>query len=864
MKNMETKGGLRTGRSSRGRSARTKPAPSAPFHRVGLTRRDVIVFEQRLKEAVRGLFPFTAYSIHFPRAQQSCAAERRPDEDKILLPLALRDADGPRLLGLFVARGADHEQAAPLLAHWPALAQLIADNLLQYKRSLCDPVTALFSRHYLLERIAREIDSMRALPLRVVGDAASGRAHAADEGLVLGAGEQFRRASQGVLVIRFAALRDVVREFGYQFADELMIALADAFTPLCPEQALAARIGDFEFALQLPAATARECHSLACGIAAALRAVSLVHPLRRTRVGIAATVGFVLYPQDLSGDIFLRPAAEQARLILRKARLAAALAGEERPLLSGPQGDTAVLPFNRILAEGGRVLEVLPLSRAVVSLGSHMHAREGQRFSVWSIQYPIQAMDSPGSPEATASDGPVPLYKGELVLMEVQDNTSQAEIINLGEPTWAVEPGDRLLLLPEEQSNPAGSAPDRVRYDSATGFLRHGDFFARWAQEREECDSFTLALIRLGTPSFPDVDPAEAAGPPETLQLPRLPRPGGDHHAGLARAARLCCDEFGAKILGGRYSLNSLVLFHPRMDGDQAVAAYNRLAALMQERLDLAVAVGLASHPFLNFRKADAPENCRKALEYALLLPPPHVGLLDSLALNIAADKFFSQGDLFNAIKEYQLALLADEGNGLAWNSLGVCLAGLGRPAEAERHFARALACAPDDVAALYNLGYMYQSRNQDDLARGQYQHCLVLDPGHLFATLRLGQQAENAGDFAAARRFYEKAAALPGGYPLTCRHFARLCLAEGKPDQAREFLHEALLHDPGDALSLQLLSRLSLDAGEDPEMAASLARQSVSLCPGLKAGWLDFARALQALGKNQQAREARLRAGEF
>jgi tetratricopeptide (TPR) repeat protein len=491
------------------------------------------------------------------------------------------------------------------------------------------------------------------------------------------------------------------------------------------------------------------------------------------------------------------------------------------------------------------------------------------------VQYPVQAVDpSSGSPAAFPAEGQVPLYKGELVLMDVQENVSQAEIIHLGEPTWAMEPGDRLLLLPDEQSSGASSLQDRR--DSASGFLRHGDFFARWVQEREECDSFTLALIRLGAPSFAEANSAGLASPEDAyfraiartdLSAPtaRPLQPGEDRHAGrfMAQAASLCCDEFGAKVLGGRYSLNSLILFHPVLEGSRAEAVYQRLAALMRERLDLDVAVGLACHPYLNFRKADAPENCRKALEYALLLPAPRVGLLNSLALNIAADKNFSRGDMFSAIKEYQVALLADEGNGMAWNSLGICLAALGRQAEAEAHFARAVACNPDDVMALYNLGYMYQSRNQEDLAGSQYRQCLILAPDHLFATLRLGQLEETAGDHAAARRFYEKAALLPGGYPLTCRHFARLCLSEGKADQAREYLHEALLHDPQDALSLQLLSRLSLEAGEDPDMAASLARQSVSLCPGLKAGWLDLARALQASGKTGQAREARLKAGE-
>ncbi|MDR1359702.1 MAG: hypothetical protein LBJ82_01875, partial [Deltaproteobacteria bacterium] len=206
---------LRAGDSAE--AAAASGGPAVPLQRVRLSRRDIIVFEQRLKEAVQGLLPFKAHSIHFPRSARSCAAEPRPEEDKILLPVAL--GDSKEVLGVFVVRGADQERAAPLLAHWPSLAGLIADNLLQYKRSLCDPVTALFSRHYLLECLAREIEALRGFSCQGRGDASPAGAHFADEGLVAGTGESPRRASQGILAIRFAALRDVVREFGYQFAD---------------------------------------------------------------------------------------------------------------------------------------------------------------------------------------------------------------------------------------------------------------------------------------------------------------------------------------------------------------------------------------------------------------------------------------------------------------------------------------------------------------------------------------------------------------------------------------------------------------------------------------------------------------------
>ena len=862
-------------------------------HRVTLQRRDMIVFEQRLRDAVFSLFPFKSHSIHFPRSLECLDAVWEAQDKKLLLPLGETPED---VLGVFVARGVGQKTGAPLIPHWPALGGLIIDNLLQYKRSLCDPVTGLFTRHYLLSCLEREIETLRD-PIRTAPpvpgaatDPAAGsiaREAVRGEGLVGEEGEGPRRASVGTLVVRLAALRDVVREFGYQFADELMIALADALVEVCPEQAVAARTGDSEFAVHLPAAGPRACRALAADIVQALRKVYVVHPLRREQVGISASVGYTLYPQDISGALFVRPSGEQARLVLRKARLAAALADEATPF-PGRTDMESVMGFGRILSEGGRVLESLPLSRVMVSLGSNMHAREGQRFSVWSSNFPTHA-DASGR----ANTALAPLYKGEIVLMEVHDNVSQAEIIHLGEPGWDIEPGDHLLLLPEEQGSQARSGEGEARLDSATGLLRHGDFLARWAEEREKSDRFALALVRLAPKNRglgfddatggehggqrPDRDASEArpaarpAGEPFGESLADAEQTAGDgerlshlSHPGsfMAGAVRLCREELGRDVFGGRYGLNSLIFFHADPDASLE-ERYRSLAVELESRLGLDVAVGIAVHPCLDFRKADALENSRKALEYAMLLPKPHVGGLDSLALNISADKRFSQGDTFGAIKEYQLALLADENNGMAWNSLGICLAGLSRHAEAEGHFTRALACNPDDAMALYNLGYMHQSQGRDAEAGARYNECLRREPDHLFAMVRLGQLAENSGDTAAARGLYEKAAILPGGESLTYRHFARLCISEGKPDEAREHLHEALLYDPQDAFAMALLARLYLDAGEDPDMAASLARQSVSLRPELKTGWLQLARAMEALGRDREAKDARLRAGE-
>ncbi|MDR2604258.1 MAG: diguanylate cyclase, partial [Desulfovibrio sp.] len=340
------------------------PAEDEPGHRAALTRRDLMFFERRLRDTAATLFAFKSHSLHFPRTREDCAPVWLEREKKLLLPIP----DGKEgCLGVFTAGGVS-KSPARLLPLWPALSSLICDNLLLYRRSITDPVTGLFTRRYLLRCLERELETLRD-PARLspTADAGTlrdnqpfgqGRAAAQQRaGVDMSPGEEREavrrdlpdaegealpgarppadvrdnmgrddggpaRFSTGVLAVRLAALRDVVREYGYAFADDLMTALADSLTATCPEQALAARTGDSEFAVLLPAASPAACRNLSTAVVRAMREVSLAHPQLREHIGIDLSVGYAVYPQDMAGDVFARPAAEQARIVLRKARLA--------------------------------------------------------------------------------------------------------------------------------------------------------------------------------------------------------------------------------------------------------------------------------------------------------------------------------------------------------------------------------------------------------------------------------------------------------------------------------------------------------------------------------------------------------------
>lgn len=822
-----------------------------------LERRDLIRFEQRLRRLIGIFLPHEACSLYFPGDGEERKPEYLPDEERLLLPLyaparvcgACEASSGTdleeapaRFLGVFVIRGVKKEDHEALKARLPQVAEAAMENIFAYKAALCDSVTGLLSRRHFLSRLTREVGAVRD-SLRP--ESPSPAKDAADPEVT--ASPSTAHPFLAVLVIRLHGLKPVVRKYGYGAVDDMLSLAGRALRDVCPEQGTTARISDYEFAVLMPAAAGGTARRFAAAVIEEFAKVGMAHELTRSRISVSASIGYALYPQDITGNVLLKPSMEQAHILLRKARLAAALAAER--LLTGEE--EPVLAFGRILAEGGRVTALLPLSRVGISLGSSVNAREGQRFSVYA-----SGGGKTGSPGRETG-----FYKGEAVLIEVKENSSIAEIIHQADPSVPLAEGDSLILLPGEvwgasRVSSRQGAPDEGRGvpDPATGLLRHGDFLAAWSEGREKCDAFSLALLRIAPHLAHNGDESR----PSPLQPDAL----------MAEAVRMFNDVFGSGIISGRYGLTSLMAFHPGVSPEELLPQYREVCSLLSARLFPGVpgpvaAAGLAGHPYLDFRKADALESCNKALEYAILLPDPHVGAFGSLAMTISADKRFSHGDFLGAMTEYKQALLADDANALAWNSLGVTLARLGRHDEARGHFDRALALEPEAMT-LYNMGYSCQCLGEKNDAGRYYEACLAKDPGHMYALVRLGQLAENNGDFAAAREWYGKAGEIPGESAVIRRHLAGLALKEGKKDEAREHLHEALSLDPQNAAALWMLAEIYLDGGEDAEVAESLARQSVALSPGRKSGWLTLARALERAGRHRDAREALMRAGSL
>lgn len=897
-----------------------------------LTRRDLMALEPRLCQALGNIIPFKAHSLYFPQEVETVTPLWVSAESKLLLPLIMGDS----LLGVFVARGVPKRLTQKMLPHLSSIISLCLENLSLYKAQCTDATTGFVTREHLMASMAYAAESVRTA-LTEKDKLKEKQAHpkkrkASKKATQNTSSQQIQDSMRahyaadlplhhtcmGLIVLQLASLAQLAENQGYAIAEHCMADIATALQNMAPKDALLARTNDYEICILLPTASSRQCHKVAEEAILHLRNLPFerINPHKRQshkrHMMTAFAAGYAMYPRDIEGLLFERDMHEQARILLRKARLAAqtALTALEDQAQHQSMAYVPVMAFASILAEGGLVLETHPLSRIVVNLGRNVHAREGQHFSVWSLEYPVQQTNHTLQNQAHTQNSKQALFKGEIVLLDVREKTSVAEILYLGDPTWSVSVGDRLALLPDEyhgsinaytphtsentQQTPTNSTNHhKSLLDPVTGLYRHGDFLAQWNATRHTSDIFCLAILRMNY-----TDCVQGQGEHILMQAVRLVQ-------GLLTEKGLDQD-----LLGGRYGLNSLIFYHPHMTAQEAQDLYTAVSALLKENLNIELAVGIGVHPFLNFKRSDALDNTLKALEYALLLPKPHIGILDSVALTISADKHFSHNDTFAAIAEYKQALLADDNNVMAWNSLGVCLASLGKHSDARRYFEEVLKRQANDAMAHYNLGTVCQDLGENAEARKHYLQCIKYSPRHTYTFIRLGQLAESEGHFDVARKYYQKAVSplhkktkstacdsssdnlhhsdntkntpppqspstqattpsqdthnSPEARGLVHRLLARLAIREGRPDQARESLHEALLANPQDATALHLMARLYLEGGEDPSMAEALSRRSVTLRPKAKAAWLVLAKSLEAQGRHPEAREALLRAGKL
>ncbi len=852
------------------------------LYTVQLQRADLMELESHLAKALRSFLPFTSHSLYFPTADATPQSPQWISRERTLI-LPLWHEENP--LGIFMARGADARTVKRLMPSLEALAAFCMEHLLCVKQSRIDELTGLARMPRLLERMEHDADMVSSY---FTGGVST------DQEVPL------HKACMGLIVLRCPALDSLASEFGYTFAHQALSDWAKALQQDLPQEILAARSGENECALLLPTATRTSCSKLTEEVMNRVDAVTLIHGPSKRKIRLHSVAGFALYPQDMESTRLSLGMAEQVHAMLQKARHATQMAYERSRYLTKEEKNhvqSRYMAYARVLAHAGIIQEILPFNQIITNIGRQSGAKEGQHFSVWG--------QKKGSWQR----------KGDVVLTEVRGRHAMAEILHTHDPAWQLEKGDNLRISPmtmngslptnivEKHTEPQDhtAAVEENSHTANTTLLSHGDFLRTLHTQFEKQNTFSLALIRLCLHSTEHAHQEQQHAMEKILQL--YTQMHDEIYADTVPFSGKGQESLMPALMG-RYGETSLIVYHPSQTAVKLDAFYKDFCQKAQE-IGLHLAIGLASYPCLQAHKSNMLEYCHKALDFALLLPQPQVGIMGSLAFNVSADQKYSQGDVFGAVEEYKLAILADANNAMAWNSLGVCMAALSRFSEARNHFKEAIKLwkknstitvgaqsYPQDpqselASTLYNLGTACQSLGETRAATKHFKECIEVDKEHYFAHIRLGQLAEQAGKAQQARQYYSQGVALEvkaqnavakkapisskaashknaeasplkrGCAGMAYRHLARIALQQEKHAEARELLHETLLQNPQDAMALCMLANIYLQGGEDPAMAEMLARKSVGLRPEYAAAWRVLAQSLRALGQEDAALNA-------
>lgn len=795
---------------------------------ISFTPQELIDFEHTIKDCIAEILPFTSYSLFFPREDPGGPIpdpEYRPEDKELILPLVFQG----QMLCYFIAKGVRLKAPATAPKYIMALASSILEKLALYKKGITDSLTGLHTREFFFDELEKSID-------QVQGCLATGSCRAGVEGREA---DMTFSGTLGVLFLDLDCFQWINEHYGYLTGDDIVGEVGRLLHIVCPKYTTVSRFANDKFAILIPDAKPRACFQLSEVIRSGISKLSFIDDITNDTITISGSVGFVNYPQGLEGGQFRRAASEQGRILVRKARKAVAVAKD--------LGRNRVFGYADILAKGGRVLETLPMNRMIVSIGESAGAKVGQRFLIRAPKSGAATTANLTEDERLSGRYPA-MFKGEVVLVEVQDQIAFAEVLHLGDASWTVLPGDGLKLVVGEESLFADTPETKdgtVRKDATTKLFSYSDFISNFSTARLAPESFGLSLIRiLDQPAESDDGYQEAMD-----QM-------------VANIANLARGALGEGTFGGRYGLNGMIFFQEDVDRETLNARTLEIEKLAAENFGVKISTGSACFPFLNFERADILDNCCKALDHALLLSDPRVAVFDSISLNLSADRRFMDGDIYGAIEEFKLALLDDENNLLARNSLGICFAQLGRFEDARQNFTEVVAIDKKDIMALYNLGWAHHRLGDLKKAEQAYRQCLKAEPNHVYSLMRLGSIEEKADHLKKATNYYKKAADQPGGERMVLRPLARVSYKLGNIEDTREYLHLALNADHNDHQAMHILAKLYLDQGEDPQIAEVLSRQASALSPGKDAYWDVLIEALEAQGKGEEAAKVAARAG--
>jgi tetratricopeptide (TPR) repeat protein len=492
-------------------------------------------------------------------------------------------------------------------------------------------------------------------------------------------------------------------------------------------------------------------------------------------------MAYALLQREPAADPGRLDRGEAARILMERADTALNFA-------SGLRADVPVVGFGELLAERGRVVQVLPQERVVINLGSPMGAMPGQVFAVVSES---------GEP------------KGEITVFEAGEAYSLAHAS--GGRARRLTGGDRLVFSRMDWSLEPGE-----ELETRAGLEREG-FNRNLLRLAGTGRALTLCLARLDDHERL----AAMAGPEEVSKRLEL------------LTSLTLAPESGAPELMARWGPGSLALAWTGLEPAEARGRVEALVAALKDRAPLSA--GLVHWPCEGLKAEGLTSAAQKALVEAAMTGPETVVEFGAQTLNISGDHLFDAGDLEGALEEYRQGLALDPPRPSRLNllnSLGVCHGRLGDQAAAMAAFEEVVELDPDNLMGRFNIGRSHLIAGRLEEALEAFSAAEGIDPEDFQVLFNLGKTALELGDHQRALEALGRAAALKRRHGPVHRLLGRARLVSGDRAGALAAFKIAVKRDPDDAESLSALGALFLDSDNDQEVALSLFRRSVELDP--------------------------------
>jgi tetratricopeptide (TPR) repeat protein len=281
------------------------------------------------------------------------------------------------------------------------------------------------------------------------------------------------------------------------------------------------------------------------------------------------------------------------------------------------------------------------------------------------------------------------------------------------------------------------------------------------------------------------------------------------------------------------------------------------------------------------------PQSARSNVDPAKAAPSVDAELVPAMFAQALA--FHRAGRLDEAVEFYG-RILAVADLPAVHSNLGVALASLGRFAEAEAAYRRAIALAPDYAQAHNNLGNALKALDRLDEAAAAfrraialqanypeaysnlgvalmglgrleeaevaYRHAIALRPDLASAHNNLGNALKEQGRLEEGVAACRQAIALQPDYAEACANLGNIFKDMGRLDEAERALRQALAFRPNHAETLSNLGNVLMDHGRVVD-AEQVLRRATVLKPEFAGAHNNLGLALKELGRFEEARQA-------